>query len=163
MSNDDDIRIIQPPNLLRAKIGTDAGPDLDQIVAQAEAALGDMKEEYEVWIRDYLTSIGKALEDARASEPPDPDAIERIRKTSHEIKGQGETFGYPLLTQAGHMLHHFIERDALNAARHLPLVAAHIDFMNLVVKNGVHDMGGLEEAQLLSALEAATKKFLREE
>ena len=162
MSDDNDARIIQPPNLLRAKIGTKPGPNLDQIVAQAEAALDDMKDEYEGWIRDYLTSIDQALQDARASYPPDPEAIARIRKISHEIKGQGETFGYPLLTQAGHMLHHFIDRDERVATRNLPLIAAHIDFMNLVVRNGVKDHGGPEEAKLLSALETATKKFLKE-
>ena len=163
MSKDNDAQVIQPPNLLRAKIGTKEGPNLDRIVAQAEAALDDMRDEYEGWIREYLASIGKALEEARASHPPNPEAIARIRKISHEIKGQGETFGYPLLTQAGHMLHHLIDKDERVASRNLPLIAAYIDFMNLVVKNEVHDMGGLEEAQLLSALETATKKFLREE
>lgn len=76
--------------------------------------------------------------------------------------GQGETFGYPLLTQAGHLLHGFIDRDETAAARNLPLIAAHIDFMNLVVKNAVHDMGGPEESKLLSALETAAKKFSKD-
>ena len=39
MSDDNDARVIRTPNLLRAKIGTKPGPDLDHIVAQAEAAL----------------------------------------------------------------------------------------------------------------------------
>ena len=162
MTKDSGAQVIRPPNLLRAKIGTDPGPDLSRIVAQAEAALDGMKDQYETWIRDYLSAIGKALDEARASHPPDPAAIAQIRKISHELKGQGETFGYPLLTQAGHMLHGMIDRDERAASRNLPLIAAYIDFMNIVVKNEVHDLGGLDEAQLMSALETATKKLLKE-
>lgn len=163
MSKDSDAQIIQPPNLLRAKIGTKPGPDLDRIVAQAETALDGLKDQYETWIRDYLDAIVKALDEARASHPPDPAAIAQIRKISHELKGQGETFGYPLLTQSGHMLHGLIDKDERLASRNLSLIAAYVDFMNLVVKNEVHDMVGLDAAQLMSALETATKKLLKED
>jgi chemotaxis protein histidine kinase CheA len=157
--SDDETQILRPSNMLRAKLGTSAGPSLDQIVARAEAALGDLSCNYEEWIRDYLASINAALADARAGAPPSPDAIDRIRRASHEIKGQGETFGYPLLTQVGHMLYTLIDRDEERAARHLELIAAHIDFMNLVVKDGVHDQGGPQEQQILSALDTATQKL----
>lgn len=159
---DDKAQVIQIPNLLRAKVGNTKGPDLSQIVRDAEAALNDMRDQYEEWIRGYIKAINDALEEARAGVPPDPEAITRIRKNSHEIKGQGETFGYPLLTRAGHLLYRFIEHDPDAAARNLDLIAAHIDFMNLVVKNGVHDEGGLEEAQLLDALETAARKLMKE-
>ena len=159
--SDDKAQVIKVPNMLRAKIGNRPGMNLDTIVEQAEAALGEMQDQYETWIRDYLTTINEGLAAARAVTPPDPDAIARIRKTSHEIKGQGETFGYPLLTRAGHMLHGFIDRDEAVAARHLDLIAAHIDFMNLVVQDGVRGEGGPKEDQLLGALETAARKVAR--
>ncbi len=157
--SDKNTQIIKVPNLLRAKVGNRPGPDLDQIVEQAEAAIEDMQDQYEGWIRDYLETINTALSEAQASVPPNLDAIARIRKTSHEMKGQGLTFGYPLLTQVGHMLHGFIERDEANAARNLDLIAAHVDFMNLVVQKEIHGDGGPEEEQLLGALEEAARKL----
>ena len=157
--SDEKPQVIKVPNLLRAKVGNKPGPDLDQIVQQAEAALDDMQDQYEEWIRDYLKTINAALSDARAGVPPDPDAIARIRKASHEIKGQGQTFGYPLLTQAGHMLHGFIERDEAKAARNLDLIAAHIDFMNRVVQDGIRGDGGPQEEEVLSGLDTAVQKL----
>ena len=160
--SDDKAQVIQVPNLLRAKIGNKPGPDLDQIVKDAEAAISDMQEQGEDWIRDYLKTINEALERARAQVPPDPEAITLICKTSHELKGQAGTFGYPLLTVAAKLLQRFIERDPSVAARHLDLIAAHIDFMNLVVQNSIQGDGGPQEDQLLTALETAAQKLSNE-
>lgn len=157
--SDDKAQVIQVPNLLRAKIGNKEGPDLDEIVRDAEAALSDMQEQGEGWIRDYLQTINEALEQARASVPPDPEAITLICKTSHELKGQAGTFGYPLLTVAAKLLQRFIEHDETVAARNLDLIAAHVDFMNLVVQNSVQGDGGPQEDQLLTALETAAQKL----
>ncbi len=159
--NDKAPQIIKVPNLLRAKIGNKTGPDLNQIVKQAEAALDGMSHLYEGWIRDYLDTINKAMSEAQASVPPDPDAIARIRKASHELKGQGLTLGYPLLTQVGHMLHGFIDRDEACAARNLDLIAAHIGFMNLVVQKKIRGDGGPEEEMLLGALGQAARKLAK--
>ena len=152
-------QIIKAPNLLRAKIGNKPGPDLNQIVEQAEAALDDMKDQYEGWIRGYLETINTAMSEAQAGVPPNPDAIARIRKTSHEIMGQGLTFGYPLLTKVGHMLHGFIDRDEANAARNLDLIAAHVDFMNLVFQKPIRGDGGPEEERFLGVLVDAARKL----
>ncbi len=157
--SDETPQIIKVPNLLRAKIGNKPGLDLNQIVKQAEAALDDMSDQYEDWISDYLKTINAAMNKAQASVPPDPDAIAQIRKVSHEVKGQGQTLGYPLLTQVGHMLHGFIDRDEACAARNLDLIAAHIDFMNLVAQNQVRGDGGPQEEALLAALGEAVRKL----
>lgn len=42
MSDSSESQVVQLPNLLRAKVGTKTGPSLDQIVAEAEAALAHM-------------------------------------------------------------------------------------------------------------------------
>ncbi|MFQ5774304.1 MAG: Hpt domain-containing protein [Kiloniellaceae bacterium] len=157
-AEENDGQIIKVPNLLRAKLGTAPGPSLDQIVAEAETALGRLQDNYETWIRDYLKGINEALAEARAGPRPDPGAIERIRKFAHEIKGQGATFGYPLLTSLGDMLHRLIEQDGAAAARNLNLIAAHIDFMNLVIKDEIRGHGGAQEKRLLAALQAAAQK-----
>jgi chemotaxis protein histidine kinase CheA len=112
-------------------------------------------------VSDKTTQIIKVpnLLRAKIGNKPDPDAIATIRKTSHEIKGQGQTLGYPLLTQAGHMLHGFIERDEACATRNLDLIAAHIDFMDLIVQKEIRGDGGPEEEMLLGALDQAARKL----
>lgn len=154
--SDNDARVFTPPNLLRAKIGNKLGPNLDQIVAKAEAALDELRDEYEVWIRDDLKALRDAVVSLRKGEVP--TALERIKILGHEIKGQGATYGYPLLTTVGHLLFIFIERDADVAARHLDLIDAHVDFMALILSEKIDDQGGLQAQGILAGLQDAAKK-----
>jgi len=158
MDNSGDGTVIKVPNLLRAKVGTAPGPSLDQIVAEAEKALNGLQAQSRVWIQEYLAALAETVDTARAGTAPKIEAIDRVRKIAHDIKGQGTTFGYPLLTVVGHMLHGFTERDPEAAARHLEVVAAHVDFMNLVIKHEIHDSGGPQVAHMLSALKTAAAK-----
>ena len=157
--NDKTPQIIEGSKLLRAKTGNRPGPDSNQVVMHAEAAPDDMSDQNEGRIRNYIETINTAMSQALASVPPSPDAISQIRKIAKEIKGQGLSLGYPLLTQVGHMLYSFIDRDDLCAGRNLNLIAAHIDFMNLVVQLNLRGDGGPQEEQLLAALYKAAHKL----
>ena len=157
MSDDNDSsRVFTPPNLLRAKVGNKPGPDLDQIVAKAEAALTELQEDYEVWIRDDLKTLRDAVADLR--QEVNPAVLERIKILSHEIKGQGSTYGYPLLTTVGHFLYGFIDRDADVAGRNLALIDAHVDFMALVLSQKIHDEDDPLAQGILSGLQDAANK-----
>ena len=157
---DDEARIIRPPNTLKAKLGSGAGTSLDIILADAEKALESMENQYKEWLADYIASLETALATAQGTTPPDPEAITRIRKTAHEIKGQGATFGYPLLSEAGYLLFRLTDQPSEQAAQWLELIAAFINFMGLIVREDIRGNGGKKESQLLAALEAATKKAL---
>ncbi len=157
MSDDNDSsRVFTPPNLLRAKVGNKPGPDLDQIVAKAEAALTELQDDYEVWIRDDLKALREAVASLR--QEVNPTVLERIKIMSHEIKGQGSTYGYPLLTIVGHFLYGFIDRDEDVAARHLALIDAHVDFMALVLSQKIRDEDDPQAQGILSGLQDAAKK-----
>ena len=158
MDDDNEARVFTPFNTLRAKIGNKPGPNLDQIVANAEAALDDMKVEFEVWIRDDLQALRDALTALRETTAADPAILARIKTLSHEIKGQGATYGYPLLTIVGDLLHGFIECDPEVAAKHLSLLDAHVDFMTLVLAQEIRDEGDARVRKILAALVEAAKK-----
>lgn len=153
---DDKAQIFVPPNLLRAKVGNKPGPNLDQMVASAQAALDEMKEDFETWIRDDLKSLKEAV--AALHRSADPVTLERIKTLAHEIKGQGTTYGYPLLTAAGDLLHLFIDRDATVAARNLGIIDAHVDFMALVLNQELRDQGDAMAQGILQGLRDAAKK-----
>ena len=158
MSDDDKAKVFTPFNLLRAKVGNKPGLNLDQVVARAEAALDDMKDEFDVWISDDLQALRNALTALRQANPPDSEILERIKTLSHEIKGQGATYGYPLLTTVGDLLYVFIERNSEIAAKHLDLLDAHVDFMALVLGQKVHDEGDQQVRSILAGLRDAAKK-----
>lgn len=150
--------IVSRPNWLRAKLGKAPGPALEEIVAAAEAALEELKDDYEVWIREDVLRLATVLAELRAAPQCDSAALERLQVLSHEIKGQGTTFGYPLLTAIAQMLCRFIEDDPAAAARQLDLVAAYVEFMNLVVAEKIRDDGGPRAREILDALATAAGK-----
>lgn len=156
MSDDDEVRIIMPPNLLQAKVGNKPGPNLDQIVAKAEAALTELQEDYEVWIRNDLNTLREAVASLR--QEFDPTVLERVKILGHEIKGQGATYGYPLLTTAGELLYRFIAQDEKVAAKHLDLIDAHVDFMALILSENIDDQGGLQAQGIMAALQQAAQR-----
>ena len=127
----------------------------------AEAAIDELREEYEVWIRDDLKTLHDAVASLRKGD--DPSALERIKILGHDIKGQGATYGYPLLTTVGDLLYIFIERDADVAQRHLDLIDAHVDFMALILSEKIDDQGGLQAQGILAGLQDAAKKAHGEE
>lgn len=154
--SDDDASVFVPRNFLRAKIGNKPGPNLDRMIAKAEAAIGELSEQYEAWIRDDLKSLREAVASLRKE--ADPATLERIKILGHEIKGQGTTFGYPLLTIVGHLLYLFIDRDADVATRHLDLIDAHVDFMALILSENIGDQGSRQARSILAGLQNAAKK-----
>lgn len=155
---DPEVQVIRPINRLRAKLGTAPGPSLDKMVADAEAALETLHGDCEIWALNDLREINSLLEAARANPAPDLENIRRILRLSHDIKGEGTTFGYPLLTTIAQLLYRFVERDEAKAAMRLDLVAAHVDAMTVVVSQGIRDQGGDLGTQLRVALEQAAEK-----
>jgi chemotaxis protein histidine kinase CheA len=153
---DDKAKVFQPPNMLRAKVGNKPGPNLDQMVAAAQTALSEMKEDFESWIRDDLLSLKESV--AALHRAADPAVLARIKMQAHEIKGQGATYGYPLLTTAGDLLHLFIDKNPEVAAQNLDIIDAHVDFMTLVLSQGLRDQGDAMAQGILTGLQTAAKK-----
>lgn len=159
MSDRSEAQIIKMPNRLRAKTGTALGPTLDEIIADAEAALDGLEVHYEDWIRDYLAEFKAAMSAALADPLAAGEPLDKIRRVSHEVKGQGATFGYPLLTTVAHLLHRLVANHPDLAMKHLGIVAAHIDFMAIVVRDKIRDSGGRRENEIVAGLQAATQRI----
>lgn len=159
MSGSSEVQIIKMPNRLRAKIGNRPGPSLDDIVADAEAALDGLEVHYQGWIEDYLAALKGALTDALADPLAAQEPLDRIRRVSHEVKGQGATFGYPLLTTVAYLLHRLVANHPGLAMKHLDVVGAHVHFMTIVVRDRVRDAGGRRENEIVAGLKAATQRI----
>ncbi|MBT7451240.1 MAG: phosphorelay protein, partial [Rhodospirillaceae bacterium] len=80
---------IYPPNSLKSKIAADASA-VDIIALQdAEAAIGEMAEEYLGWVKDDIANLQGAYEKAAANPSTADEAREEMYGFAHDIKGQG--------------------------------------------------------------------------
>ena len=81
-----------------------------------------------------------------------------INLLAHELRGQGGTFGYPLITMFGKMLYMATLPDCRTDDKAVEIVEAHIDAMRAVLRRKVSGDGGTIGRSLLAALEKAIAK-----
>jgi chemotaxis protein histidine kinase CheA len=75
-----------------------AESEQDDAVAAAEAAIAALAENYIVWVRDDLTTARAAFVKAGETRPDNSEAVAEIFGVSHNVKGQGSSFGFQLMT-----------------------------------------------------------------
>lgn len=79
---------------------------------------------------------------ARAGEQEWSEAILVMRGIAHDIKGQGGSFGYPLITDIGHSLSALLKHDRLLTENGLELLSAHLEALSTILKRAIEGEGG---------------------
>lgn len=151
-----DVQYFSPPNLLKMKVG-DGRIDPDA-VAKAENAVLQLKDDFLEWVRQDLERLEAALTRAKQDGAARKTHIETLFAVSHDMKGQGGTFGYPLISRIGHSLCTMLERDGKDA--NLKVATAHVEAIRGVIVRNVTGDGGAIGQQIAEGLEAAASQHL---
>ncbi|MBI1779354.1 MAG: hypothetical protein HYR63_28810 [Proteobacteria bacterium] len=166
MSNDDrpKVKVIHRKNRLRDKVGAPPGQrpgEIDpKLIAAAQAAVGRLAPDYETQAARELAAIQAAVVEANAtSGMARLAAVRRIEALTNEMRGAGETFGYPLLSKFGRSCCSFVQdlREVNDAQ--MVVIAAHVDAMASVVTHKIQGDGGAIGRELALALRKAIDKF----
>lgn len=154
-------QLIQPPTQIRDKVSvTDDGVDLDAL-EQAEQLIAGMQDSYLEWVEDDLKRFGELYTAAAAEEGDKRRAlVEDIFSVSHDVKGQGGSFDYPLMTAVGNSLCRFIEKlEGPVKQGHMAVIKVHIDTMRLIINQRMNGDGGKAGVNLLRGLDATVAKM----
>ncbi len=160
MSAKSPYQVINPPNTLRAKVPKTGGPSVAEMVADAETALQEIKDNYEAVVQADIRRIDNALSRTKEMPTAAADALQEIFGISHDIKGQAASLDYPLLTAIAQSLCRFISTSEAAALNGLDVVSAHARAMGTVVAHTIRGDGGEHGKKLLGALDAAVGKAL---
>lgn len=157
------VRLYRFQNRLKDKCaGLGAGlASIDpKAMAEAEAALAKMSEDYPDWVSGLLMKMQE--QHGRCVDTPEnrKDLFEVINHIAHDMKGQGGTFGYPLITTFSDSLYGVTEMKTGIEDNHVELVKAHIDAMRAVIRGRVSGDGGDIGAQLTESLNKAIEKHV---
>ena len=150
-------QVITPPNKLKAKVGLSKGIDskmLERAQALVDGMSGDFVERAAEEAGNILT-----LADSTGDDKAD-DRVVQIFRIGHELKGQGGTFGYPLISTIGGSLCRYIESVADHKRVDLEIVRAHALALRAVAVNRITGEGGTIEKQILGELNRLLKKEL---
>lgn len=148
--------LIPPPRRVKDKVPPTGGPDPRAAILRALGAAQTLIQDYQGWAVDDLEALWSAFRDAEhKSDAARQKDIARMFDIAHEIRGQGGTFGFPLISAIGDSLCKFLDgRKTLSPAA-LEVVELHILAMKAVFRQGLKGEGGgliQELPRLLHAL-----------
>jgi hypothetical protein len=131
--------------------------DLDRfeaLTAEAEAAIARLAEGYPEVAQQDLAGAEAALAAALDGPAPRPEQFLRLHNFAHNLKGQGGSFGYPLITCIAQSLCTLVPDDPRRSppTEAVPLIRAHLDALRLVLAERLTGDGGEAGRTLLARL-----------
>ena len=160
MSQENTGQIIPVTNALKAKVGGAArlGGIDPAAIAKAEAALKSLSGNFAQWLADEIVKLDAARQTVKAEGMTD-DAMQNLYLRSHDLKGLGATYGFPIITRiAGSLCRLMDDKDKRSAAP-MGLVDAHIDAIKAAARDDIktedHPVGKI----LVQELESRIREF----
>lgn len=130
-----------------------------EVLAEAEKAMRKLSEDYPDWVSNLINKLYE--QHVRCVDTPEnrEDYFQEINKIAHDMKGQGGTFGYPLITNFADSLYGFTQGKGERSDGQVDLVKSHVDAMRAVIKGRVSGNGGEVGKQLTESLNKAIMKY----
>jgi HPt (histidine-containing phosphotransfer) domain-containing protein len=160
----DDHEVIMPPNKLkkamvkaRPKMTVDADP-----IAKAEAALGELAAEFEHWMEKEWHRLDTARRAVKKSGFTTHNH-DQLFRAAHDIKGEAETFGYPLAGPVAESLCRLIEHTPEPARIPMALLDQHVDGIRAIVTKNARGDTERTAKRLAERLRHVTDEFLAHE
>lgn len=141
-----------PHNLKKAKIGTGPAKLDPKVIERAERAMKSMEKDYAVWAQDDLATLEATFARFRAGSGDPAESMRTMFRIALDMKGQGASFGYPLITRIADLLAGFLETRESLGAFDGEVVAAHIAAMRAVFAQEVRGDGGMTGSALVDSL-----------
>ncbi len=132
-----------------------------EILARAEKAVAALGGNFIEQMKESLAAKRAQLESMGTV--PDADASQDIFSFAHDMRGQGGSFGYPLLSTIGGSLCHFLEmRDFRLIAGDVVVVQSHFDAAAAILANDISGDGDLVSQALVESLDQLVSKRLED-
>jgi hypothetical protein len=146
-------QFVKPPQTLQNKI-TKGGPGAVDLaaLAKAEAVIENLSDDYLNWVKEDFVRLDKAFEQLKAGAPDDKANIDAMFSVVHDMKGQGGSFGYGLMTQISDLLAGILENTQSISPRDMKAIPVYMDAMRVVISHKLKGDGGNEGRQLLMGL-----------
>lgn len=128
------------------------------MIKRAEKAVEELASQYSGWATEDIVKLRGLLSEAENDPATHDDRLHAIYRIAHDMRGQGSTFGFPLVTRIAGLLCTYLKTPdegdvALNTVR------AHIDALEKVIEQKATDEASAAAVEILSTLKSATDKL----
>lgn len=153
-------RIIQVPNPLAAKAGGKEGEGLPaDLIDNAQAMVSRLTEDYLTWVTGDLAELEGILEELPAGGPAEAGLLARAYDMLHNMKGNGATFGYDLVTAIADSACGMIRRQTAIEADRRDALRHHVAALRIVLDRKITGPGGDPGKRLMDRLHALAQPF----
>jgi len=159
-----DHEVILPPNKLKKavqKVKPGTRIDFDP-VAQAEAALAELADDFGQWMDQECTRLDAARHAIKAA-GINNGTRDALFLAAHDIKGQATTFGFPMVAPVADSLCRLIEHTPEMARLPLSLIDQHVDAVRAITHRNTRGDSDSNAAKLAEKLRHVTDEFLAHE
>jgi hypothetical protein len=135
---------------------------IDEMEKAGEAAIASESDNYSKVRLDDIAEIFNLVRAIKQPDAPVKDILEGIYRKSLDVKGMGNTFGFPLLTKVGDLLCDFVRGpnpDSFKVLAKLQVVETHAIIMKMIVDSNMHDEKDELAKELIGELEEMVAKF----
>lgn len=138
--------------------GGGAAPPLANInadtIRRAEEAVSKLSEQYRDWVRGDLAKLRDCMASAGGGGEARAAAYKEVRHIAHDLRGQGATFGYPLVSRLAQSISQTLKERAADDDSDAVL-SAHFDALAQVIEKDVADAGSAAAKEIIATLETA--------
>ena len=137
-----------------AAIPSESGADqVSDPIKDAEAAVAALADSFLKWITADIDKANQALAAAQGKPGDNQPEPREIFGVVHNVKGQGGSFGYDLLTKIGGSMYDYLRSETASASdKQLKAVAAHFAAMDFVLEKNIQGSGDDVGTQLIGKI-----------
>lgn len=156
-----DVWYFRLPNTLKEKAGganiTGPAELPTELLAEAEMQLQRAALDFSTWALEYLAKLSELCTQALNEPGVRTGHFQNINLLALELRGQGGTFGYPLISTFGKMLYDSTLEGCPEDDNAVEIVKAHIDAMRAVLREKISGDGGKIGRELTASLTHAVE------
>ena len=156
-----DHEIITPPNELRKAVAS-VGPDDDDPIARAEAALVQLSSEFTAWMQAECDRIETARQAVKLLGMTE-HTHNALFRAAHDIKGEAATFGYPEVVGVADSLCRLLEHTPEISRIPVVLIDQHVDAVRAMTRETARTDKAEVAGELVRRLREVTDDFLKRE
>lgn len=129
-------RFLKPQKHISQKVRR-GGPSMEQAILKAVNAADDLIGQYQGWAVDDLEKLWQSFVETSRTGRADPVRLKELYDMTHEARGQGGSFGFPLISVVGDSLCKFLDGRPRLKSRDLDVVRVHIMAMKAIFRQGL--------------------------
>ncbi len=157
------IQIFQPSSSLAKKVTLVDDETTKNAIKQAENFMETQEINYPTWLDDDLKNLKNTFKKINPNSNNQPkNLLNDIFKISLEIKGQGGSYGYPLISYVADNICTLLDSIPKISSKDIEIIRIHIDLLSIIAKNRIKDIPNNQKTkQILNGLDKIIKNRIK--